>query len=137
MGVSMPIPWKFVTCSEICGKNSPITARNGDVSFEHVSLPFNSSDYSLSFIVIGKTGTMLSTDVENTNSAAWISYWRSLEDLQAFAQAEAHQKGFQWYMKGKHPSIGIMHETYVVPAGNWETIYHNFVPFGLGELSTV
>jgi hypothetical protein len=64
--------------------------------------------------------------VENTNSAAWISYWRSLEDLQAFAQAEAHQKGLKWYMKGKHPSIGIMHETYVVPAGNWETIYHNF-----------
>ncbi|KAE9379470.1 hypothetical protein N431DRAFT_327642 [Stipitochalara longipes BDJ] len=85
---------------------------------------------------IGKTGTLLSTDVENTNSTAWISYWRSLEHLQAFAQAEAHQKGFQWYMKGKHPSIGIMHETYVVPAGNWETIYHNFVPFGLGELAT-
>jgi len=39
-------------------------------------------------------------------------------------------------MKGKHLSVGIMHETYVVPAGNWETIYHNFVPFGLGELST-
>jgi hypothetical protein len=74
--------------------------------------------------------------VENTNSTAWISYWRSLEDLQAFAQAEAHQKGLKWYLKGKHPSIGIMHETYVVPAGNWETIYHNFVPFGLGELCT-
>jgi hypothetical protein len=73
--------------------------------------------------------------VENTNSAAWISYWRSLEHLQAFAQAEAHQKGLNWYMKGKHPSVGIMHETYVVPAGNWETIYHNFVPFGLGELT--
>ncbi|KAH8751525.1 hypothetical protein BGZ57DRAFT_951197 [Hyaloscypha finlandica] len=82
---------------------------------------------------IGKTGTLLSTDVENTNSAAWISYWRSLEHLQAFAQAEAHQKGLNWYMKGKHPSVGIMHETYVVPAGNWETIYHNFVPFGLGQ----
>jgi hypothetical protein len=64
---------------------------------------------------------------------AWISYWRSLEDLQAFALAEFHQKGLKWYMKGKHLSIGVMHETYVVPAGNWETIYHNTVPFGLGE----
>jgi len=28
-----------------------------------------------------------------------------------------------------------MHETYVVPAGNWETIYLNFTPFGLGKFS--
>jgi hypothetical protein len=83
--------------------------------------------------VIGKTGTLLSTDSENTNTMAWISYWRSLEDLQAFALAEVHQKGLKWYMKGKNPSVGVMHETYVVPAGNWETIYHNIVPFGLGE----
>jgi hypothetical protein len=32
MGVLIPIPWKFVTCSETCGKSCLITERNGVVS---------------------------------------------------------------------------------------------------------
>ncbi|KAF4637386.1 hypothetical protein G7Y89_g684 [Cudoniella acicularis] len=82
---------------------------------------------------LGKTSTLIATDDENSNSMAWISYWRSLEHLQAFAHGEMHKKGRNWYLKGKYRNFGIMHETYVVPAGNWETIYLNFTPFGLGQ----
>lgn len=60
-------------------------------------------------------------------------------------------KGWKWYLentttgemkedggnKGRYNHIGICHETYVVPAGNWETIYYNFTPFGLGKLCLV
>ena len=64
---------------------------------------------------------------------AWITYWKSVEKLQAYAQSETHRKGMQWFSKNKRPFLGIIHETYVVPAGNWETIYLNCTPFGLGR----
>ena len=44
-------------------------------------------------------------------------------------------KGWVGWEKGageRFKQIGIMHETYEVPKGNWENVYHNFRPFGLG-----
>lgn len=33
----------------------------------------------------------------------------------------------------EHDHLGIMHEVYAAPAGAWENINVNFVPFGMGE----
>ena len=66
----------------------------------------------------------------------YLSYWKSLAGLQAFAKAAPHMEGFMWWEKGavtRFPHIGIMHETYEVPAGNWENIYHNCKPFGISK----
>jgi Domain of unknown function (DUF4188) len=84
------------------------------------------------FADLGKTPTLLATEDENTNTAIWISYWKSLDHLHAFARGDSHHRGWDWYTRGDFKHIGIMHETYVVPAGSWESIYHNFRPFGLG-----
>lgn len=76
--------------------------------------------------------TAIETDWGNT--MVWISYWRSLDDLHRFARSETHRKGWDWYNKEqkKYPHVAIQHETYMVPAGNWENIAYNFKPFGIG-----
>ena len=43
-------------------------------------------------------------------------------------------EGWNFYVKRDLPHIGIMHETYIVPKGNYENIYHNFRPFAFGKL---
>ncbi|KAJ8066261.1 hypothetical protein OCU04_005343 [Sclerotinia nivalis] len=82
---------------------------------------------------LGKTSTLVGTDDENCNVMIWISYWKSIEHPQRFANGDSHRKGWDSYLRGEHPHLGIMHETYDVPAGNWETICHNFTQFGLGK----
>jgi hypothetical protein len=65
----------------------------------------------------------------------WISYWKSVEHLEAFAQSDVHRVGLEMFNKGrkKNPHCGLLHEMYAVPKGHWETIYANFKPFGLGK----
>ena len=66
-----------------------------------------------------------------------LSYWRSAADLQRFAaDADApHLEPWRRFMKAAHndSSVGIWHETYVVPAGAHESIYAHLPEFGLGK----
>jgi heme-degrading monooxygenase HmoA len=43
---------------------------------------------------LGKTSALLATEEENTNTLAWISYWKTLEQLQAFANGDSHRRGW-------------------------------------------
>lgn len=73
---------------------------------------------------------------EEGRVTVYLSYWKTLDGLHAFAHGEAHRKGWLWWEGGagkKFKHIGIMHEVYEAPAGHWENIFHNFKPFGIGE----
>jgi hypothetical protein len=63
------------------------------------------------------------------------SYWRSFEDLERFAHSkdDPHFPAWREFMKsvGSDGTVGIWHETYVVPAGHYECIYGNMPRFGL------
>jgi hypothetical protein len=66
----------------------------------------------------------------------YLSYWKTLEGLHKFAHGDVHMKGQLWWERGAmeaYKHIGIMHEVYEVPAGNWENVFHNFRPFGICE----
>lgn len=67
-----------------------------------------------------------------------IQYWRSYDDLDCYAHdaARLHKPAWIAFNKaiGGDGSVGIYHETYVVPAGGHETIYANMPPFGLGKV---
>lgn len=70
----------------------------------------------------------------------FISYWKTLEGLHKFAHGDHHMKGQLWWERTaskqfKH--LGIMHEVYEVPAGNWENVYHNFRPFGICKFNEI
>ena len=65
-----------------------------------------------------------------------LQYWRSFEDLEHFARSsdEPHLAPWKRFNKavGTDGSVGIFHETYLVPQGRYEALYGNMPAFGLG-----
>jgi hypothetical protein len=70
--------------------------------------------------------------------SADVQYWRSLEDLTRYAhdKKKEHQPAMKKFFRKifTNEAVGIWHETYVVPAGNYENIYTNMPTFGLGKV---
>ncbi|THF85692.1 DUF4188 domain-containing protein [Deinococcus sp. KSM4-11] len=71
-----------------------------------------------------------------------VQYWRSAEHLQAYAKAREHFHLPAWkaFNQGarRHPgAVGIWHETYLVNAGAYETVYVDMPAFGLGRAGTL
>jgi hypothetical protein len=66
-----------------------------------------------------------------------VQYWRSFDHLEAFAKDtdDPHLAVWRSYWKrvGSGKRTGIWHETYLVRAGEYEAIYANMPPFGLGK----
>ncbi|MFC4786869.1 DUF4188 domain-containing protein [Nocardioides sp. MAHUQ-72] len=66
-----------------------------------------------------------------------VQYWRSFEDLERFARDEdaPHVPAWRnyWRRVGKDPRSGIWHETFLVRAGEYEAVYGNMPPHGLGK----
>ena len=66
-----------------------------------------------------------------------VQYWRSFDHLEAFASdtGDPHAAAWRNYWKrvGASTRTGIWHETYLVRAGEYEAIYGNMPPFGLGR----
>jgi hypothetical protein len=70
-----------------------------------------------------------------------VQYRRSFEQLEAFARDESdpHLAPMRQYWRrgGQDGRSGIWHETFLVRAGEYEAIYANMPPFGLGKAGTV
>jgi hypothetical protein len=66
-----------------------------------------------------------------------IQYWRSFEQLHAYAHARDAKHLPAWAEFNRHigsdGSVGVWHETYTVSPGQYETIYANMPRFGLGR----
>lgn len=64
-----------------------------------------------------------------------VQYWRSVEQLEAFAKDPAfpHQPAWREFNRRVRATgdVGVWHETYLVRARGWETIYANLPRFGL------
>ncbi|MCD2192519.1 DUF4188 domain-containing protein [Actinomycetospora endophytica] len=63
-----------------------------------------------------------------------VQYWRSFAHLEAFARDrdDPHLAAWQNFYH-RHGKTGIWHETYLVPAGQYEALYANMPAFGLGR----
>lgn len=66
------------------------------------------------------------------NTRLMTYYFKDVESIHRFAHEEMHRKAWDWYNAGKMDHIGIFHETFVVPAHSYETIYANCRPLLLG-----
>jgi hypothetical protein len=70
-----------------------------------------------------------------------VQYWRSLDQLLAYAHARdsAHLPAWREFNRKLTTArgLGVWHETYAVPAGSHETIYFNMPAFGLGRATGV
>lgn len=70
-----------------------------------------------------------------------VQYWRSFEHLERFAsdKDDPHLEVWRnyWRRVGKDTRSGIWHETYLVRAGEYEAVYGNMPPYGLGKAGTL
>ena len=82
-------------------------------------------------------GLLHARSVFSYPDAMVIQYWRSFEHLEAYAKARdlAHLPAWQAFNRaiGSSGDVGIWHETYRVQPGQYESIYNNMPPFGLGR----
>ena len=66
-----------------------------------------------------------------------VQYWRSFDHLEAFAKDkdDPHLDAWRnfWRRVGRSDRTGIWHETYLVQAGQYEAVYGNMPPHGLGK----
>jgi hypothetical protein len=64
-----------------------------------------------------------------------IQYWRSMDDLLAYAHNEKHLTAWKNFNRkiGNNGAVGIYHETYQLNSGNYESIYGNMPHYGLGK----
>lgn len=71
---------------------------------------------------------------------ALVQYWRSFEQLHAYAHARdaAHLPAWAEFNRREGASgvVGIWHETYTVAPGQYECIYANMPRFGLAAGAT-
>lgn len=67
-----------------------------------------------------------------------VQYWRSLDALMAYAKMREaeHMPAWRSFNKlvGTSGDVGIWHETYRVRPGDYESVYVNMMPFGLGKV---
>jgi hypothetical protein len=65
-----------------------------------------------------------------------VQYWRSFAHLEKYAtEANAqHLPAWRAFNRavGSNGDVGIWHETYLVKAGAYESVYNNMPPHGLG-----
>ncbi len=68
-----------------------------------------------------------------------VQYWRSFEQLESYARSKdaAHWPAWVAFNKqvGSSGDVGIWHETYLVPAGAYDSVYNNMPPVGLGAVT--
>ncbi len=75
-------------------------------------------------------------------SGLWlVQYWRSFEHLVAYAR-NRDSKHFPAWVKfnkrvGSSGDVGIWHETFLIKDGQYETVYNNMPPGGLGKIGTL
>ena len=70
-----------------------------------------------------------------------VQYWRSFEHLHRYATGREHQHLPAWRDFNRaiasNGDVGIWHETYLVRAGAYESVYNNMPAFGLGRAGSL
>lgn len=70
-----------------------------------------------------------------------VQYWRSFEQLEAYAKdrQSLHYPAWRAFNQRikSNGDVGIWHETYKVRAGEYESIYNNMPPYGLGKVTAL
>ena len=84
---------------------------------------------------------LLHADLWPGRTSLVLQYWRSVEQLLAYAankEAE-HLPAWRAFNRsvGTSGAVGIWHETYRVSQGSYESVYVNMPAFGLGRAGTL
>lgn len=70
-----------------------------------------------------------------------VQYWRSFEQLEAYARAKESEHWPAWVefnkRVGSSGDVGIWHETYLIAEGQHESVYNNMPAVGLGAVGNL
>jgi hypothetical protein len=70
-----------------------------------------------------------------------VQYWKSFEHLEAYAKDRnaLHYPAWKAFNKNvrSNGDVGIWHETYKVHAGEYESVYNNMPPYGIGKVGNL
>ena len=84
---------------------------------------------------------MLGGEMWGGRTTILLQYWRSLDQLLAFATDKhaSHLPAWRDFNRavGRSGDVGVWHETYKVSPGGYENIYVNMPPFGLGMVGSL
>lgn len=84
------------------------------------------------------SGLLGATFAFSSQGPLMVQYWSSVDKLMSYAAERAGQHYPAWVAFnrsiGTSGDVGIWHETYAVPQGNFESIYVNMPAFGLGKV---
>ncbi len=85
---------------------------------------------------LGMTGWLQSGDRASGSEQMMVGYFKNADYLHKFAHGICHRRGWEWWdtIVKENPHLSLMHETYMVSKKQWETVYINHHPTGLGEL---
>ena len=79
----------------------------------------------------------LGAEAWGARSPVLVQYWRSFEQLDAYAldKARVHLPAWKSFNRaiGSNGDVGIWHETYRVRPGDYECVYNNMPLFGLAR----
>jgi len=80
---------------------------------------------------------LLHAEMWTSRTSIMVQYWRSMDQLLAYAKNKdaQHLPAWRAFNKavGNDGSVGIWHETYAASPGTYETFYGNMPRFGLGS----
>ncbi|KAJ4268294.1 hypothetical protein NW762_002357 [Fusarium torreyae] len=69
----------------------------------------------------------------SNNTLLNVYYFRDVEGLHRFAHCDVHRKAWDFFNKSKLKHIGVFHETFCVPAKEYENVYVNCHPVLMGR----
>ncbi|KAF5024883.1 hypothetical protein F66182_3041 [Fusarium sp. NRRL 66182] len=69
----------------------------------------------------------------SNNTLLFIYYFRDVESVHRFAHGDTHRKAWDFMNERKLKHIGIFHETFCVPAKEYESVYVNCHPVLMGR----
>ncbi|EWZ98219.1 hypothetical protein FOWG_02418 [Fusarium oxysporum f. sp. lycopersici MN25] len=79
------------------------------------------------------SSTWRGDEKSSNNTLLLIYYFRDIESLHRFAHDELHRKAWDYVNKSKLKHVGIFHETFNVPAHEYENVYVNCHPVLMGH----
>lgn len=84
---------------------------------------------------------LLNAEMWFSRTLIMVQYWRSMDQLMAYATSKqaAHLPAWKAFNQsvGTDGTVGIWHETFVVAAGAYESVYINMPAFGLGRAGSL
>lgn len=87
------------------------------------------------YAVLGQTTWVAANERQTNNQVMVLCYFRSVEDLHAYAHGPLHRRAWTWWnsITKSHPHLSIMHEVYHAPKKQWENIFVNNHLTGIGK----